>query len=141
MKMIQSLFLGLSISLLAMAACDSKSPKTAPHNPRLRLVTVKDTISKDKFMLWTNNWQNAGKNAPFVQYFQMPLIDLSEVLSEKSVAASRFCMGLDLSTNPATPHLLLIGEDANRNPLLDDKTYFAYDVSQPCPSECGQSVK
>ncbi len=76
-------------------------------------------------------------NPPYVEYFTMENIDLEQVLNERP-AKVVYYMGLDNTTTPATPHLILVGVDANNHRMLDySNGQYAYDVTIPCPSNCG----
>jgi hypothetical protein len=149
MKQIFKFTLTFLLFVALFLACDSK--KTEPAAPKMdemaleatakaATVTLKDTISNAQFAAWTTTWHNNQKQwmaqvNHSIDYFGMPLVDLTEVLNQKGIVSSRFYLGI----KPADSlHLLVVGVDAQGNNMLDNsKGQYAYDVSVPCPSACG----
>jgi hypothetical protein len=140
MKSTSFILLGCGFAICSFFACQPTTPPAATAEkkttPNQRVLTVEDTISLAKFNLWTDNWKQSRDNPPYVEYFTMENIDLSEVL-EESPAKVVYYMGLDNTTTPATPHLILVGVDAENRKMLDyNNGKYAYDVTFPCPSGC-----
>lgn len=146
----KSMFLLLLIGAF-LTSCNQTSSKVeesdvksdvvdAPQPVNLYTVTEKDIISRKKFELWTKNWTRGnGKVAATnnIRFFNMPIIDLSEVLGELP-ASSRFYLGLDDTVTPPEPHLMLVGVDKDGNNMIDPlKSQFIFDVTRPCPPSCG----
>lgn len=137
---------GGTLCLFCLFACDSTA--TADTSKKVdssqRVLQPKDTISLKKFQDWTKNWETMGgewASQNELRYFQMPLIDLTETLGEKP-AFARFYMALDTTTRPYTPHLLLVGENDKRQPMIDPRAgNYVYDVTMPCPPGCPDQQK
>ena len=146
MKQLHYVLLGCTFVFLTLFACLSKptektdTSKTISH----RVLAVQDTISLQKFDLWKNNWAAHGQQWSCdnrLDYFQMPLIDLAQTLGEQPIAG-RYYMGLDMSTKPYTPHILLVGVNEQQLPMIDYRQgNYVYDVSRPCPPDCEKSKK
>ena len=140
MKSLFKILFGGALCLFSLFAC--QQPATADANPDkkanpyARVLNPKDTISLKKFQDWTQNWAKLGgtwASQNELTYFQMPLIDLTETLGEQP-AFARFYMGLDTTTRPYTPHLLLVGENDKKQPMIDPRAgNYVYDVTNPCP--------
>jgi hypothetical protein len=104
------------------------------------ILKLEDTISTEKFNKWVAEWAKDGKkfsDTSLIQYFDLPLVDLQQVLGENAVS-SRFFLGLEKKAKDGKgkdnyePHLLLAGVDAEGK-VID----IYYDVSSPCPPICG----
>lgn len=135
----------LILSFALFYSCKETAP-AAPSMPeektpsKLYAVSYKDTIHNSTFNAWTSRWQSNQKawmaainNS--INYFGMPLSDLSSVLETRGAVSSRFYLGL---TTQDSIHLVVVGVDAQGNNMLDNsKDQFAYDVSLPCPTACG----
>lgn len=142
MKSDYSILLGCTFAICSFLGCQQTTPpastaeKKVPAASNQRVLTIQDTISLETFTLWTKNWKDSSNNPPYVEYFTMENIDLEQVLAERP-AKVVYYMGLDKTTRPATPHLILVGVDANNHRMLDyTKGQYAFDVSMPCPSVC-----
>jgi hypothetical protein len=99
-----------------------------------------DTITKKQFDAWTKRWAKKskdymGKNS--LEYFSMPVIDMSEFLGENPIG-SRFYIGLDSTSSGLAPHVILVGTDGQGNPRIDEP-YHIYDVTKACPPDCGEN--
>lgn len=144
-------------SLFLVAIILSCSDEPSPINPVVKSnndsanhLSIKDTISNKKFQNWKQNWATNGTSfLPSnggIEYFDMPLIDLKELLLEVEGLGynkknmpdnARFYMGLRMDTIPNQAHLILVGIDKNGNNLLNNSLgQFAYDLSKPCPKYC-----
>jgi hypothetical protein len=104
--MVSSILAGL------LYACDQKPngikipdyPK-AVNSPNPKA----DLISKDSFDTWVARWNDnfrAYMSRDSLHYFDMPLVDLREILHESPVDDARFYLGMDASE---LPHLMLVG--------------------------------
>jgi len=104
------------------------------------VINPQDTISKDTFMSWINNWKNHGAaymNTTVLRFFTMNKVDLTQVLAEPGVAKTRFYLGLDMSVTPNVPHLIVVGVNSSGDDMLDyAQGQYAYDVTKPCPIFC-----
>jgi len=106
-----------SILASLMYACNQKPSeiKEAADNALETMTKQKpptpkpDTISKDTFDVWKKRWDDDFRNYmanDSLHYFDMPLVDLREILHESPVDKARFYMGMD---HKIRPHLMLVG--------------------------------
>ena len=100
--------------------------------------TKVDTIPIATFNQWKAAWVEKSHSLhDTLRYFDMNKIDLSELLGENPDHA-RFYLGLDTLVRPWFTHLMLIGVDAHGKEMLDPgKGDNVYDVTRPCPPNCG----
>lgn len=90
-----------------------------------------ELISKDTFYAWKARWNNNFRKYmanDSMNYFNMPLVDLKDILKESPVDSARFYMGMDTLKHP---HLMLVGTH-NGIPNL---TVIA-DYTRVCPPFC-----
>lgn len=137
MKSILTLVTLCFIFIISISSCKEK-PKEAAETMVAEAASpavVVDTISLAQFNAWTNRWLRKGEaytDTSLVRFFDMPVIDLSDVLTQNP-ASARFYMGLDsLGTNAYLPHIVLVGTDASGQNNLSR----IYDMSRPCPPRC-----
>lgn len=107
-----------------------------------RVASTIDTISESRYNTWTSNWETHGArftDTMLIKSFTIPQIDLTEVFGETPrPAQARFVHGLDMSSLPFVPHLLVVGVDANGRSMIDYANgQYVYDLSCPCPKLCG----
>ncbi len=148
MKHLSILSMTFVILTTLFFSCESKKAETpapkmdemAEPATKAATITTEDTISNAQFAAWTTAWHNNQKTwmaqiNHSIDYFGMPLVDLSEVLNQRGVVSSRFYLGLK---TPDSLHLVVVGVDAQGNNMLDNSQgQYAYDVSRPCPPLCG----
>ncbi|WP_343330909.1 hypothetical protein [Polaribacter staleyi] len=115
-----------------------------------------NTISLDEAKKWAENWRNLESD--YNKYhkcraFNIPKIDLQEVLAEDGVESIRAYIGVKESTNSKgekeyEEKLMIVGVDENGKDMLpsatkgntlaaesaDDSGIF--DFTDPCPSAC-----
>ena len=115
-----------------------------------------NTIPLDQAIKWTKEWRDLesdyNKNDQKIHAFNIPKIDLIEVLNEKGVESIRAYIGVKETTNKNKEKqfeekLLIVGVDENGKDLLPSsslgKTLGAegnddgiFDFSRPCPDFC-----
>ena len=127
--------------LIFLIACKQEAPvaEVVADEPKTEdantVATSQDTISKQTFLTWTTAWKTNGKaytDTLLTLYYDMPIIDLEEVVGELP-AKARFYHGLeDLGGGHYEAHLILVGVDASGSEVGQ---YF--DVTKPCPPSCG----
>lgn len=102
--------------------------------------TLKDTISVKTFNLWKKTWKDSSRHwldTTSLEYFDMPLVDLSETLGEKGVANARFYMGLEVNGKGYLPKLMLVGADSTGKSMMNPKKgQYIYDLTKACPPFC-----
>lgn len=112
-----------------------KTPSLTSTTSEPAVNNYQDTISEQTFLAWTSNWSSFGLaycDTAMVKYYDMPVIDLAEVLGEQP-AGARFYNGLeDLGNQKYIAHLILAATDQDGK---DKGPYF--DITQPCPPLCG----
>lgn len=109
---------------------------------------AKNVLPVKTFNLWKENWKNhggmwmdstmkvwKGTAHPILTAYNMPKIDLSEVLSEDA-DSTRFYLGLKALSNGYEAKLMLVGVKAGANMLDTSKNEFAYDLTKSCPPYC-----
>lgn len=101
---------------------------------------TKDTISEDKFNKWKNAWdrnQRAWMDTSKITYFNLPIVDLSEVVDENATG-SRFYLGLEGNKGKGFgAKLMLVGTRQNGEDMIDyDNGLYVYDFSTVCPPFC-----
>lgn len=126
--------LPILLVFLLFFSCNQENVRPTLANQKEPKPTPVDTISNETFQQWTGLWDTLGKgftDTLLVKYFDLPIIDLAEVLGE-TPAKSRFFNGLeDLGGGHYEPHLIVAGVDSVGQIV---GPYF--DVSSPCPYQC-----
>lgn len=125
--------------LFTLVSCNNAPQNAAAETPTLVKTTVsptnQDTISQATFTQWTTLWDSLGKkysDTSLVKYYKFPMIDMAEFLGTNATNAF-FYQGLEpLGPGKYRAHLILTGTDRNGNSILK-----FYDVSTPCPPNCG----
>ncbi|MDA9773786.1 hypothetical protein N9B82_02420 [Saprospiraceae bacterium] len=145
MKTITNYFLPMLIALgFLLVSCGDEKPNIDPVIDIVKDVVntpnTQDTISKQKFVTWVNNWKADGvqfSTNTLPEFFTMPKVDLTEVLSDPKVKKTRFYLGLDTSHAVDSLHLVVVGVDKYGNDLLNySQGQYAYDVTKLCPILC-----
>jgi len=93
-----------------------------------------DTISKDTFDVWKARWNDNFREYmanDSLNYFNMPLVDLKDILKESPVDSARFYMGMD---DKKLPHLMLVGTNQGV-PNFD----VIADYTEVCPPLCDKN--
>jgi len=103
-----------------------------------------NTISLKTAKFWAKTWRS--KESTYNKYheckaFNIPKIDLQEVLAEKGVASIRAYLGVDKN---GEEKLMIVGVNAQGKDMLTlakDGTLAVnggdiFDFTRPCPSEC-----
>ena len=132
------------LSLVLITSCRTEPATKA--NSKITKLAQKDTITPKQYREWKTRWERKGAvytNNKLTKYFTMPLIDLTEFMSNGNHVASRYVLGLDSTQTSAnniiyTPHLMLVGVDNTGASMVPP--YAAgnvYDVTRPCPDACG----
>ena len=112
-------------------------------------MSKKNTISLDTAKKWTKKWRQ--KESKYNKYheckaFNIPKIDLQEVLAEKGVASIRAYLGVDDNN---VEKLMIVGVDENGKDMISttkDSSLKSvqddggiYDFVKPCPVICDES--
>jgi hypothetical protein len=118
-----------------------------------------NTIPLDQAIKWTKEWRDPKSDYNKVKHkkihaFNIPKIDLIEVLNEKGVDSIRAYIGVKETTNKSggkqfEEKLLIVGVDENGKDLLPSsslgKTLGAegnddgiFDFTEPCPEVCDE---
>jgi hypothetical protein len=144
MKHFLNFTLTLFSAALILQACDSKkseaaeAPKAEMEVKATTTDALQDTIPNDTFSTWALRWQTNQKTwmqSNSINYFNMPKVDLTELVAQSGVDSTRFYIGLNAQN---VIHLMAVGVDSRGNNMLDNSQgQFAYDVSKPCPTLCG----
>ncbi|WP_235297968.1 hypothetical protein [Portibacter marinus] len=130
---------------LLFYACESADSAPSPTQEEMieDVVSVKDTISIQKFNKWRNAWEKDGEafmdtSAQF-QYFTLPIVDLSEVLAENATGA-KYYFGLEkIENGKYYLKFMLVGTDENEDDLMNpNNKNYVYDMSKTCPPFCTQ---
>ena len=112
-----------------------------------------NTISLKKAKKWAKEWRDdeASYNKYFeCRAFNIPKIDLIEVLQEDGVESIRAYIGVEKTTNQKNGEntfeekLMIVGVDGNGKDMisssdgetLDSGSGNIYDFSRPCPDNC-----
>ncbi len=107
------------------------------------VIVAKDTISVDTAFAWAKRWESiiTGANMPLIQGYTLPIIDLKQVI-DAGADSARFYLGQEAS---GEYKLMLVGVNdlgqdmVNTNPKTPlDRVY---DLSTPCPPDCGSLIK
>ncbi len=134
MKTIKFIIVAFILASL-LFACTQKSggnegpvPEETPPTPHPEL------ISKDTFNAWTTRWNNnfrAYMENDSLHYFNMPLVDLKDILKESPVDSARYYMGMDAKLHP---HLMLVG-------TYQGQPNFSViaDYTEVCPPFCDKN--
>ena len=150
------LLFSLAFALL-LSSCNNATPNKTSDEPAqnkkaetLKLL-AKNVISVKTFNQWKNDWENHGKewmdstmqvwkgsSHPILTAFNMPKIDLSEVLTEQA-DSTRFYLGLKAEAVGYEAKLMLVGVKADKNMLDASKGEYAYDLTHACPPYCGDN--
>jgi len=122
-------------------ACNQTSSGIDKIDDAIKTVTQEDSptphpelISKDTFDAWTTRWNNnfrAYMENDSLHYFNMPLVDLEDILAESPVDSARFYMGMD---DKELPHLMLVGTNKGV-PNFD----VIADYTKVCPPLCDKN--
>lgn len=111
----------------------------------------RNTISLEIAKDWTDRWRNIDSNYKAhndCRAFNIPLIDLQEVIKEKGVASVRGYIGVEEIIVEGEPvfieKLIIVGVDAagkdmitsSNGVTLDDDGGDIYDFTNPCPNTC-----
>ncbi len=136
-------FIPLMLCLVAMlfVSCEEKKPVIKPDNSQLG-----QPLGNTEYNIWKQNWLADGpaylQANDSLEYFDMPLIDLSLIVGEYpqnqlNTAKARFQLGLNKSVSPPALHLLVVGVTDKGVEMLDNsKGQYAYDLTYPCPKYC-----
>lgn len=128
---------------------NTKNPNDVPTPNKRNTISL--AIAKD----WTNRWRNIDSNYKAhndCRAFNIPLIDLQEVLKEEGVASVRGYIGVEETIVEGEPvfieKLIIVGVDANGKDmlklsnedanLLDPESDPIYDFTNPCPEACDE---
>ena len=116
---------------------------------KVNTITLKTAIN------WATNWRKL--ESTYNKYneckaFNIPKIDLQEVLAEDGVASIRAYLGVKETVNPKTKEttyeekLMIVGVDKNNKDMIstvkatdglgDGDEDDIYDFTDPCPSVC-----
>jgi len=110
-------------------------------------MSEKNTISLKTAMEWTKKWRD--KESTYNKYheckaFNIPKVDLQEVLAEKGVASVRAYLGVDENN---VEKLMIVGVDEKGKDMItltkdnslkgDDGDIW--DFTEPCPTNCDES--
>ncbi len=115
---------------------DQSSFNTELANSSNRKGVPDNTISLATFNDWTTNWRSHW-NDRYISNFTMPLSNLQNIVNTPDVAAARLYLGY--SEADGTPHLVLVGVDAECESMIGANDYI-YNVTAPCPSSCGNAT-
>jgi hypothetical protein len=115
----------------------------------------KNTITLQTAKKWAKNWRDL--ESTYNKYhecraFNIPKIDLQEVLAEDGVASVRAYLGVKETVNPKTKKityeekLMIVGVDKNNKDMIstvsssdvlgDGEGDDIYDFTEPCPDLC-----
>lgn len=116
----------------------------------------KNTISLDTAKKWAKRWRNMESS--YNKYhelkaFNIPKIDLIEVLQEKGVASVRAYLGVEMFENEETgskiykEKLMFVGVDSKGKDMIstigsdvsDPAGNDIYDFTESCPDLCDES--
>ncbi len=111
-------------------------------------MSKKNTISLDTAKKWTKKWRQ--KESTYNKYheckaFNIPKIDLQEVLAEKGVASIRAYLGVDENN---VEKLMIVGVDEKGKDMITTSDDLAlkgnqngdiFDFIEPCPVSCDES--
>lgn len=120
------------------ASCNQPKEKATAENkedPKSNTYdAVNDQISLDTFYSWQNRWDDHYRDyidTSSLNYFQMPVIDLTSIVGEGSDNARMF-LGLAVIGNAKyEPHLMVMGVQNGRV----DSTLIV-DYTSACPPHC-----
>lgn len=109
----------------------------------------KNTISLETAKKWTQRWRQ--EESTYNKYhkciaFNIPLVDLQQVLAEKSVASVRAYLGVD---DNDVEKMIIVGVDANGKDMITfakdstlkggDDNGGIFDFTEPCPISCDKT--
>ena len=112
-------------------------------------MSKKNTISLDTAKKWTKKWRQ--KESTYNKYheckaFNIPKIDLQEVLAVKGVASIRAYLGVDENN---VEKLMIVGVDEKGKDMIPTSDDIAlkgdqddggiWDFTEPCPISCDES--
>jgi len=130
-------FLLFFVLVAFFIACDSKTKKKVVEKPTTLISESTDTldlISKATFKKWVKSWKNNDTgyiDTIGMTYFNVPLIDLEDILNEDADSA-RVYLGLEtLSPGHYAPHIMFVGIK-DGTPDLD----IIADYTRICPPWC-----
>ena len=117
-------------------ACEQKpssieETEIATSEKPISKVPTFTSLSKDTFDVWITRWDNNFRNYvanDSMHYFEMPIVDLSAILTEKPLDNARLYFGMNSALNP---HLMLVG-------VADGKIDYNIiaDYTRLCPPHC-----
>jgi hypothetical protein len=121
----------------------------------------KNTITLQTAKKWAKRWrkeEGTYNNHHECRAFNIPKIDLQEVLKEDGVVSVRAYLGIEIFEDPDTgakmseEKLMIVGVDANNKDMISTKKGAdgllvsdpeegddIYDFSRPCPTYCDPS--
>ena len=148
MKTIKFIILAVIFSSLIFACNQESSSKKESKNNTVKAMKpdpTQDLISKDTFDVWVERWNMEYKeymNNDSLHYFDMPLIDLRDILNDTTATEARFYMGMGMDTVNisgketilALPHLMLVGVNKNGVPNFN----VIADYTKTCPPFCNK---
>lgn len=122
-----------------------KKPNDVPKPNKENTISLE--IAKD----WTKRWrdmESAYNSHHDCRAFNIPLIDLQEVIKEQGVVSVRGYIGVEETVVEGDTvfieKLIIVGVDANGKDMisskdgliLDQESDDIYDFSDPCPNLC-----
>ena len=133
-----------ALAIIIMMAIYSCQPKAEPY-PEMSVnhpngifdLTPSTQISKDTFNAWVDQWDTSYRTYmanDSLHYFDMPLVDLTTVISNQNVNKARIYMGMAYEPNgDMTPHAMIVG---TVNGIADFSAIMDY--TSVCPKLCPQ---
>jgi len=132
------------ITMMAIYSCQPKGdpcpecPEIPAKNSNgIFALTPNTTITKDTFDVWVARWDANYRNYmanDSMHYFDMPLVDLTTIISNTNVNGSRIYMGMAYdNTGTMRPHTIIVG---TVNGIADFSAIMDY--SSICPRHCPQ---
>lgn len=136
------LILAVCVSFVAcQSKADNKSSNsnttqpTAPSNPTIDF--SENLLPRDSAIAWIKRWE---EDAPIfmatdtITYFDMPLVDLQDIVADTTVKEARYYLGLEDKGTALglIAHLILVGLDSDNKPNFNK----AYDYTTVCPPAC-----
>jgi len=138
MKNLKSLIMFVVLAAFVYACQPGTKKEPAPDKPITTISTSSsnplDTIPLDTFKNWVKTWkknQSGYIDSLGIKYFNMPLIDLNDIVNENADSA-RLYMGLEtLSPEHYAAHIMIVGM-VNGSPDLS----MIADYTDTCPPWC-----
>jgi len=127
------------VSMMIMYSCQPKNepcPKLPTKNPNGIFAQTPNTlISKDTFDVWVARWDNnyrAYMASDSLHYFDMPLVDLSTIVTNPNVNGARIYMGMAYSPRGTIrPHTMIVGTIGGTSDFS-----AILDYTHACPDIC-----